>query len=167
VPHVLNEITGSMAGHDGACVNGRCFRRSGILAIVEYVRDDERSPAAAAVVEFLAQYGGQRAYERPDYTAELSPAAGFRDFGHLIERVTLRLSPEAFTGLALSSSHARAAIDALGEMEAKQTLLRMVAPLITGDGRVPYGMCFTCLPYDVTDRFEAVARVASFPERTG
>ncbi len=115
---------------------------SGILAIVEYVRDTERSPAAAAVVKFLAQYGGPRAYVRPDYTAELSRTVGFRDFTHLIERVTSQLSSEAFTGLALSSSHARAAIDALGETEAEQTLFQMVAPLVTAAGHIPYGYIF-------------------------
>lgn len=115
---------------------------SGVLAIVEYVRDDERSPAAAAVVNFLDQYGGPRAYARPDYVAEMRHAAGFRDFEHLIEHVTLQLSPEAFIGLALSSSHARAAIEALGEPRAAKTLLERVDPLVSANGSIPYGYIF-------------------------
>ena len=120
----------------------RVLVSSGLLAIVEYVRDDERSPAAAAVVDFLARHGGPRAYVRPDYAVELRRAAGFHDFQHIIERVTLHLSPEAFAGLALSSSHARAAIEALGETEAEQTLFQMVAPLVTAAGHIPYGYIF-------------------------
>jgi SAM-dependent methyltransferase len=115
---------------------------SGILAIVEYVRDHEGSPAAAAVVDFLARHGGPRAYARPDYAAELRHATGFRDFEHTIEAVTLRLSREAFVGLALSSSHARAAVDALGEREAERTLLQMVETLVSSDGAIPYGYVF-------------------------
>lgn len=119
----------------------RVLLPSGTLAIVEYVRDDENSPAAAAVVEFLARYGGPRAYARPDYATELR-RAGFGGFAHVIEPVTLRLTPEAFLGLALSSSHARAALDALGERAAEEMLLERVAPLISSDGRVPYGYIF-------------------------
>ena len=120
----------------------RVLMPSGVLAIIEYVRDDERSPAAAAVVGFLAQHGGPRAYARPDYDAELRHAAGFRTFAHMIERVTLQLAPEAFLGLALSSSHARAAIDTLGEKTAEIMLLQRVGQLISEDGRIPYGYLF-------------------------
>ena len=34
----------------------------GILAIVEYVRDREGSPIAAALIEFMSRYGSERAY---------------------------------------------------------------------------------------------------------
>ena len=114
----------------------------GILAIIEYVRDDAGSPAAAAVVEFLARHGGPRAYAHPDYAAELRQAAGFHDFKHVVEPVTLQLSPEAFVGLALSSSHARAAVDTLGEEQAGSMLLRMVAPFVADDWHIPYGYIF-------------------------
>jgi ubiquinone/menaquinone biosynthesis C-methylase UbiE len=120
----------------------RILLPSGILAIIEYVRDDQGSPAAAAVVDFLAQHGGPRAYVRPDYAAELQQAVGFRDFRHVIERVTLQLPPGPFIGLALSSSHARAAIHSLGEREAGKMLLQRVEPLVSSDGCIPYGYIF-------------------------
>ena len=120
----------------------RVLMPSGVLAIIEYVRDDERSPAAAAVVDFLAQHGGPRAYARPDYDAELRHAAGFHAFAHMIERVTLQLSIEVFLGSALSSSHARAATDTLGETTAEAMLLERVGSLISGDGHIPYGYIF-------------------------
>ena len=120
----------------------RVLMPSGVLAIIEYVRDDERSPAAAAVVKFLAQHGGPRAYVRPDYDAELRQAAGFGAFAHVIERVTLQLTPEVFLGLALSSSHARAAIDRLGEKTAEAMLLQRVDQLISDEGYIPYGYIF-------------------------
>lgn len=120
----------------------RILMPSGVLAIIEYVRDDERSPAAAAVVDFLGQHGGPRAYVRPDYDGELRHAAGFRAFAHRVERMTLQLETDVFVGLALSSSHARAAIDALGEKAAEAMLLQRVERLISGDGYIPYGYIF-------------------------
>jgi len=123
----------------------RVLMPSGILAIAEYVRDDAGSPAAAAVVDFLARHGGPRAYVRPNYPAELEHAAGFANFRHLTVPVTLQLTAEAFTGLALSSSHARAAIEALGEATAVTMLKQMVAPCVSGDGRIPYGYIFHLL----------------------
>jgi SAM-dependent methyltransferase len=113
----------------------------GILAIVEYVRD-ETSPAAAVVEEFLRRHGGPRVYARPDYITELHRAAGFRDVAHEIEPVVLKLPPEALVGLALSSSHARAVIDALGRQTAEETLLRSVEHLVSEDGSIPFGYRF-------------------------
>jgi hypothetical protein len=52
----------------------------GILGVVEYIRDEASSAAARAVVQFLAQYGEERAYARPDYVAEIS---ALDDFGQL------------------------------------------------------------------------------------
>jgi hypothetical protein len=51
-----------------------------ILAIVEYVRDRERSPIAAALIEFMVRYGSERAYAPPDYHRELAEAPGFGAF---------------------------------------------------------------------------------------
>jgi ubiquinone/menaquinone biosynthesis C-methylase UbiE len=114
----------------------------GIMAIVEYVRDVETSPAAAAVVDFLEHYGGPRAYAPPDYAAELRTATAFLDFQYSVESATLLLTPSEFLGLALSSSHARAAIQTLGQKTAEKLLLRAVDRLILADGRIPYGYRF-------------------------
>jgi SAM-dependent methyltransferase len=114
----------------------------GVMAIVEYVRDEEASPAAAAVVDFLKNFGGPRAYAPPDYEAELGTAMAFLDFQSTIESVTLQLTPCEFLGLALSSSHARAAIQTLGRKKAEKLLLKAVDRLILTDGCIPYGHRF-------------------------
>ena len=90
----------------------------------------------------MKRHGGPRSYVHPDYHAELRHAPGFRDLEHQTECVTLRFSDEGFAALALSSSHARAAIDALGERQASDTLLRMVEPLLSRHGHVPFGYMF-------------------------
>jgi ubiquinone/menaquinone biosynthesis C-methylase UbiE len=120
----------------------RSLMPSGLLAIVEYVRDEETSMAAAAVIDFLARYGGPRAYARPDYEAELRTAPGFHDFEYAVENLTLQLSPDDFMGLALSSSHARPAIEALGKETAENLLMASVRQLISSDGHIPYGYRF-------------------------
>jgi SAM-dependent methyltransferase len=120
----------------------RVLLPSGILAIVEYVRDVEGSLAAAVVVDFLARHGGPRAYEHPDYPAELRAAPGFHNFEHRTEQVVSRLSPDAFVALALSSSHARHAIETLGEKAAANVLLEMAEPLLSRHGHIPFGYIF-------------------------
>lgn len=120
----------------------RTLMPSGLMAIVEYVRDEEGSPAAAAVIEFLSCHGSPRAYAPPDYEAELRSAVGFRDFKSMSENVTLQLTTDAFLGLALSSSHARAAIQTLGKDTAEKLLLTSVDRLVSSDGRIPYGYIF-------------------------
>jgi SAM-dependent methyltransferase len=120
----------------------RSLMPSGLLAIIEYVRDIESSTAATAVVSFLAQYGGPRAYRPADYVAELPAAPGFRDYQFAGERVTLQLTPADFLGLALSSSHARPAIEALGKETAERLLIKSVRQLISRDGHIPYGYRF-------------------------
>jgi SAM-dependent methyltransferase len=120
----------------------RTLMSSGLMAIVEYVRDEEGSPAAAAVIEFLSCHGSPRAYAPPDYEAELRSTVGFRDFKSMSENVTLQLTTDAFLGLALSSSHARAAIRTLGKDTAEKLLLTSVDRLVSSDGRIPYGYIF-------------------------
>jgi len=120
----------------------RILKPSGLLAIIEYVRDEEHSPAAAAVVEFLARHGTGKAYSRPDYAAELGAAAGFHDLRVCQEPVVLRLSPDQFIGLALSSSHARPVIEALGQEGAEAELQPIANRLTATDGRIPFGYLF-------------------------
>jgi SAM-dependent methyltransferase len=116
----------------------RVLRPQGMLAIVEYVRDEKGSPAAAAVVAFLARHGGPRSYERPDYMAEMAALDGFGPPTHQLERMELRLTPEAYVGLALSSSHAKAAIRDLGQKESEAALHGIAASLVR-DGTISFG----------------------------
>ncbi|MFB9948863.1 class I SAM-dependent methyltransferase [Rhizobium puerariae] len=119
----------------------RALPSGGILAIVEYVRD-EQSPAACAVVDFLARHGEARAYSRPDYTAELGALAGFGQLEEVREPVTFHLTLPEFAGLALSSSHARKIVEDMGEAEATARLQAIGSGLSDNDGKVPYGYVF-------------------------
>ena len=56
--------------------------------------------------------------------------------------MTLQLTPDDFVGLALSSSHAHAAIENLGREMAERVLLESIHALISGDGYIPYGYRF-------------------------
>ena len=69
----------------------RILAPGGILAIVEYVRDREGSPIAAALIEFMSRYGSERAYAPPDYRRELAEAAGFGASEAVVPRRQLRL----------------------------------------------------------------------------
>ena len=59
----------------------------GVIAIVKYVRDKAGSPLAAALIEFMAQYGSQKAYAPADYRRELAEADGWRYRGSQSESV--------------------------------------------------------------------------------
>lgn len=109
--------------------------------VVEYDRD-ESSPAARAVVDFLARHGEARAYSRPDYTAELSALADFWEFDEVQEPATFHLSTEEFAGLALSSSHARKVVEDMGETEANMRLEAIGRDLAAMEGKVPFGYVF-------------------------
>jgi SAM-dependent methyltransferase len=114
----------------------------GIFAIVEYVRDEASSAAARAVVKFLAEHGEDRAYVRPDYETELGALRGFRLLETLRRPVTFALGLAEFVGLALSSSHARHAIETLGSDEADRMLRAIGEELADTDGSVPFGYLF-------------------------
>jgi SAM-dependent methyltransferase len=94
----------------------------GILAIVECVRDREGSPIAAALIEFMAGYGSDRADTPPEYRDELAEAAGFGASEAFVLPCQLRLKLDAFIGLALSSSHAAGVIERLGADGARSAL---------------------------------------------
>ena len=114
----------------------------GMLAVVEYVRDEVTSAAARAVVRFLGQFGEERAYARPDYLVKIGAPEGFGQVEIFQQSVIFPLSPEQLVGLALSSSHARQAMQWLGLDRADTTLRAIGAELADGDGKIPFGYFF-------------------------
>mgnify|MGYP001333922305 CR=1 FL=1 len=120
----------------------RALAPSGVLAIAEYIRDVDNSPAAEALEAFLAAHGGPKAYVRPDYPAALAATEGFSDVRSFGEDVTFRLSAEAFVGLGLSSSHARAVEARLGKDETRRRLTDLAATVQGNDGTIPYSYKF-------------------------
>ncbi|HEV7260076.1 MAG TPA: class I SAM-dependent methyltransferase [Bosea sp. (in: a-proteobacteria)] len=121
----------------------RVLAGDGLLAIVEYIRD-ETAPAPAVATAFLGRHGSPRGNSRPNYQAELSCLSAFANVSEASERVVLSLEPSAFTELVLSSSYARGALDTLGEDEARRILLAEARDLIGRDGLVPYPYVFRC-----------------------
>lgn len=115
--------------------------KNGLLAIIEYVRDGE-SPAARAVVDFLNAHGEPRAYARPDYIAELQSIPRFRSMEAHFERRTLWLEIPQFAGLALSSSHAKRAIESLGRDKAEAQVSCIGKSLTDASGQIPFGYIF-------------------------
>jgi len=116
----------------------------GILAIVEYVRDREGSPIAAALIEFMARYGSDRAYTPPDYRRELTEAAGFSASEAFVLPCQLRLELDAFVGLALSSSHLAGIIERLGVDGARLALRELAMSHRLEDEHVLFGYLFQC-----------------------
>ncbi len=93
-------------------------------------------------MQFLARYGEERAYARPDYVAEISALDGFGPIETFQHPVIFPLSPEQFVGLALSSSHARHAMAKLGLYGADTMLKAIGAELADSDGKIPFGYLF-------------------------
>jgi ubiquinone/menaquinone biosynthesis C-methylase UbiE len=117
----------------------------GILPIVEYVRDRTGSPIAAALTEFMAQYGSPRAYMPADYRRELAGAVGFCNTSLFTRRCRRRPDIAAFIGLALSSSHAAGVIERFGTDGARSALRELAAPHRVDEEHVLFGYVFTCL----------------------
>ncbi len=120
----------------------RALRTGGLLVIVEYVRDEKASAAAREVAAFLERHGERRAYTRPDYIAELTALEGFFRVEAVQQPVTLLLNATEFAGLALSSSHARQAIEKFGAAEADTMIRTIGAALANEDGKIPFGYLF-------------------------
>jgi hypothetical protein len=116
----------------------------GVIAIVKYVRDKAGSPLAAALIEFMALYGSQKAYAPADYRRELAGAAGFRDTEAFVLRCQLRLDIAAFTGLVLSSSHAAGVIERFGIDGARPALRELATPHRVDAEHVLFGYVFQC-----------------------
>lgn len=113
----------------------------GVLAILDYPRDEVGSRAAAAAEAFLRRFGA-KAYVRPDYADELTREAAFEVQEALEVSVEDRLSLAAFAELILSSSHARAAETVLGEEGARKAIADLAAELVEADGCIAYGYRF-------------------------
>jgi SAM-dependent methyltransferase len=122
----------------------RALVPGGILAIVEYVRDREGSPIAAALIEFMGRYGSERAYTLPDYQRELAEVAGFGAFEAFVLPRALRLDLDAFIGLALSSSHAAGVIERFGIDGARSAVRALAMPYRVDDEHVLFGYVFQC-----------------------
>jgi ubiquinone/menaquinone biosynthesis C-methylase UbiE len=116
----------------------------GILAIVEYVRDGEGSPIAAALIEFMGRYGSERAYAPPDYRRELAEAAGFGTSEAFVLPRQLRLDLDAFVGLALSSSHGAGVIERFGADGARSAVRELAMPYRVDKEHVLFGYLFQC-----------------------
>jgi ubiquinone/menaquinone biosynthesis C-methylase UbiE len=120
----------------------RALCPGGLLAIVEYVRDEERSALARDLVSFMARHGTTKAYDRPDYSAEFETLEGFTPLEHFVDPRTLELTFDQFIGLALSSSHARAVVANLGQAEAETGLRDLSERHRTREGHVGFGYLF-------------------------
>jgi SAM-dependent methyltransferase len=126
----------------------------GVLAIVEYARD-ETDPLAAALVRFMAQYGSPRAYAPPDYRAELAAADGFDGIDAFVLPRRLELRLDEFIGLALSSSHAAGVVQRFGDDGARDALRELaepcridpcrIDPCRIDEARVAFGYRFSCV----------------------
>lgn len=120
----------------------RVLSSGGLLLIVQYVRDLETSPIAAALEAYLRETGGPKAYDRPDYAVELAEAPGFEPADAWSSVETLPLSQNAFIGLALSSSHAAASVERKGLEEVRRDLGRIAEANSAPDGTVLFGYRF-------------------------
>jgi ubiquinone/menaquinone biosynthesis C-methylase UbiE len=116
----------------------------GVIAIVEYVRDQAGSALAAALIEFMAQYGSQKAYAPADYRRELAGAVGFHGAEAFVLRCRLRLDITAFTGPALSSSHAADVIEWFGIDGTRSALRELATPHLVDEEHVLFGYVFQC-----------------------
>jgi ubiquinone/menaquinone biosynthesis C-methylase UbiE len=123
----------------------RVLMPGGVLAIVAYVRDEARSPLAAALVAFMARHGSPRAYAPTDYRQELAGVSGFGGIEDFVLRRALRLGIDEFVGLALSSSHAAGVVERFGGEGARDALRDLAAPHRIDDAHVRFGYLFQCI----------------------
>lgn len=120
----------------------RVLEPGGLLVVVQYVRDLDGSPAAAALDAYLNEAGGSKTYRRPDYVAELQDVRGLEPPAAWSAVETLKLDADGYVGLALSSSHATAGLARLGEERVRTDLRRLAERHASSDGLIPYGYRF-------------------------
>lgn len=120
----------------------RVLRPGGVLAIVQYFRDKDRSPIVQDFLAYLLGNQARRPPKRPDYLEELQARP---DFG-AVEQVTdiqeLPLSFAQFAGLALSSPTTRDVVDRLGQAKVERALHDIARKHAVGDDLVHYGFVF-------------------------
>lgn len=120
----------------------RVLAPGGVLAILDYPRDLQGSPAAAATEEFLIRYGEGRAYQRPDYAGELALLPDFSEPVSSAMPVVTAMTPDDYVEMVLSSSHARAVEARLGVPETARSLHDLATQWADEAGRVAYGVRF-------------------------
>lgn len=120
----------------------RVLRPGGVLAIVQYFRDKDRSPIVQDFLAFLLDNEARRPPKRPDYLSELDARP---EFG-VVEQVTdvqeLPLSFAQFVGLALSSPTTRDVVDRLGQAKVEDALYAIARRHAVGEDRLAYGVVF-------------------------
>lgn len=120
----------------------RVLAPGGVLALLDYPRDEEGSPAAREAEAFLRRHGGPRLRETPDYDAELRSLEGFQSVRSWIEPRVRTLSPDAFVEVVLSSSYARSVEQALGIERTRDAIRELAGELADADGLVRLGHRF-------------------------
>lgn len=120
----------------------RVLAPGGVLALLDYPRDEAGNRAAREAEAFLRGHGGPRLRETPDYEAELSDLAGFHEVKAWVLPIVVPLTPEVFVERILSSSYARSVERALGLTETREAIADLARSLTDEQGRVPLGHRF-------------------------
>ena len=120
----------------------RVLRPGGVLAIVQYFRDKERSPIVQAFLAYLLENGARRPPKRPDYVAELEALEHFGPVETVTDIQELPLSFSQFVGLALSSPTTRDVVDRLGQERVESELTAIARQHAIGEDRLAYGVVF-------------------------
>ena len=120
----------------------RALRPGGVLAIVHYFRDKDRSPIVQEFLAYLLDNGARRPPKRPDYVAELDARPEFGPVERVTDPQNLPLSFAQFVGLALSSPTTRDVVDRLGQDKVEEALYAIARRHAVGDDRLAYGVVF-------------------------
>ena len=120
----------------------RVLRPGGVLAIVEYFRDKERSPIVQDFLAYLLDNQARRPPKRPDYLTELEARPEFGKVEQVTDLRELPLSFSQFVGLALSSPTTRDVVDRLGRAKVEADLMAIARRHAVGEDRLAYGMVF-------------------------
>ena len=120
----------------------RVLRPGGVLAIVQYFRDKDRSPIVQDFLAYLLDNQARRPPKRPDYLAELESRPEFGAVEQVTDLREMPLSFSQFVGLALSSPTTRDVVDRLGQAKVEAELTAIARRHAVGEDRLAYGMVF-------------------------
>lgn len=120
----------------------RVLRPGGVLAIVQYFRDKDRSPIVQDFLAYLLDNQARRPPKRPDYVAELEARPEFGPVEQVTDLQKLPLSFSQFVGLALSSPTTRDVVDRLGQARVESELMAIARRHAVGEDRLAYGVVF-------------------------